>query len=64
MKVIFNQRISSLPSVMAAQQQAMPAHIKVALKSHFFPTLDMIYMAIAIAGISTSPAKALKFNEK
>lgn len=45
---------------MAAQQQAIPAQIRVALKSHFLPTLDIIYMAIAIAGISTRPANAYK----
>ena len=64
MNVIFNQRISSFPSVIAAQQQAIPAHIRVPLNSHFLPTLDMMYIAIAIAGISTSPAKAYKLNTK
>lgn len=56
--VIFSQSRSACPSVIAAQQQATPAQIKVAQKSHFLPTLVMMYMATAMAGISTRPASA------
>lgn len=60
--VIFSQSMSSRPSVIAAQQQATPAQNRVAQKSHFLPTLVIMYMATAMAGISTRPASACKKN--
>lgn len=45
-------------SVMATQQQAIPAQKNVAHSIHFLPTFCMMNMASAIAGISTRPAKA------
>ena len=57
-KVIFIQSNSGCPSKAAAHKQANPQLKKVAEKSHFLPVFIIIYMAIAIAGISTKPAKA------
>lgn len=55
--VILSQRNSSFPSITAAPKHAKPAAMNVLQKSHFLPVFVMIYMAKAIAGISTSPAK-------
>lgn len=57
-KVIFTQSILGWPSKIAAHKQANPQLKKVAENNHFLPVFIIIYMAIAIAGISTKPAKA------
>lgn len=57
-KVIFSDRYSSLPSTTAAHKHARAAAKNVAQKSHFLPVRLMMYIAIAIAGISTNPASA------
>lgn len=54
------QSHSSLPSKIAAQKHEIAAQNKVAEKSHFFPVLMTIYIAIPIAGISTNPANAYR----
>lgn len=56
-KVILSQRNSSFPSIIAAPKHAKPAAMNVLQKSHFLPVFVIMYIANAIAGISTSPAK-------
>lgn len=56
--VIFIANNSGLPSTMAAHRQASAAAKNVAQKSHFLPVRLMMYMASAMAGISTKPASA------
>lgn len=62
--VILYQSHSSLPSKIAAQKHEIEAQNKVAEKSHFFPVLITIYIAIPIAGISTNPANAYRNIKK
>lgn len=62
--VILSQSIRSFPSENAAHKQAIPVVNNVAQKSHFLPTFKMMYIAIAIAGISTRPARAYFDIEK
>lgn len=52
------------PSTKVAQRHASPAQKNVAQKSHFCPIRPIMKIAIAIAGISTSPARACEINRE
>jgi hypothetical protein len=56
--VIFSHNKSGFPSTKAAHKQATPQLKNVAQNNHFFPVFIMMYIAMAIAGISTKPASA------
>lgn len=63
-KVIFNHNISEFPSAKAAHAQAHPVATSVVQNNHFLPIFNMTHIAIAIAGISTKPARACYIREK
>lgn len=63
-KVIFSHMRFDSPSTNVAQRHASPAQKNVAQKSHFCPIRPIMKIAIAIAGISTSPARACEMNRK
>lgn len=56
--VILTHNMSSNPSNKAAQKHATEQAKNVDINSHFLPVFIIMYIAIAIAAISTRPPKA------